>query len=151
MLLNLQKIEAVSLESFPELKFVIPGSSVSQSDKFIEHNYVLSKDFIHLSWEIRGKLFHALERGADFSLETSDLNLSSTTLQLWVGSTSRQVAFALWVSISSIIELFLRIKWNDIHSLSPYMPLCIYVYFNFQRYKQSNASHWKRAYRSHGI
>ena len=49
MLLNLQKIEAVSLESFPELKFVIPGSSVSQSDKFIEHNYVLSKGFIHLS------------------------------------------------------------------------------------------------------
>ena len=49
MLSNLQKIEAVSLESFPELKFVIPGSSVSQSDKFIEQNYVLSKDFIHLS------------------------------------------------------------------------------------------------------
>ena len=79
MLLNLQKIEAVGLESFPELKFVIPGSSVSQSDKFTEHNYVLSKGFIHLSWEIGGKLFHALEIGADFSLENSDLNLSFTT------------------------------------------------------------------------
>lgn len=32
MLLNLQKIEAASLEFFPELRNVIPGSSVSQSD-----------------------------------------------------------------------------------------------------------------------
>lgn len=49
MLLKLQKIEAVSMESFPELRNVIPGSSVSQSDKFIEHNYMLRKDFFHLS------------------------------------------------------------------------------------------------------
>ena len=46
-----------------------------------------------------------------------------------MGSTSRQVTFALWISISSIVELFLRIKWNDIHSVSPYMHLCIYVNF----------------------
>lgn len=48
MLLNMQQIEDVSLELFPELGDVIPGSLISQSDKFIEQNYMFNKDFAHL-------------------------------------------------------------------------------------------------------
>lgn len=48
MLLNMQQIEDVSLELFPELGDVIPGSLISQSDKFIEQNYMFNKDFTHL-------------------------------------------------------------------------------------------------------
>lgn len=44
----MQQIEDVSLELFPELGDVIPSSLISQSDKFIEQNYMFNKDFTHL-------------------------------------------------------------------------------------------------------